>query len=56
MLRAQSGPVFDFTPQAGRSFLVIRVDDANKKLPFEVVSGVRATTPKSFGSRTIGIR
>jgi len=56
VLPAQSGPVFDFTPQAGRSFLVIRVDDSNKKLPFEVVSSVRATTPKSFGSRTIGIR
>jgi len=56
VLSANGGNIVEFSPQAGRSYLIRQSDSAGHSLTFEAVSGVRATTPKSLGSRTIGIR
>lgn len=56
VLHVHSGSVFAFSPVPGRSYLVKRGLGGETVLPFKAVSGVRATIPKSFGSRTIGIR
>lgn len=55
VLKANSDAVFEFSPQSGRNYLVRRVSDGKSNLPFETISGVPATKPKSLGSRTIGI-
>lgn len=51
-----SGSVVEFSAQAGRNYLVQRAAQAKEELPFEPVTGTPATTPKSLGSRTIGVR
>lgn len=44
-----------FVTQAGRAYLVRLAAGNNGDLPFEEVSGIPATVPKSLGSRIIGI-
>ncbi len=52
VLAARSDDVLTFTGHPGANYLVQRV--AHKSL-LEPLSGTRATTPKSLGSRTIGL-
>jgi alpha-L-fucosidase 2 len=52
---ATSDPVFEFSPQASGAYLVRPSSGSRTESPFEAVSGVPATAPKSFGSRSIGI-
>jgi hypothetical protein len=53
---ADSKEIVELTPQPGKSYLVRRVAAEAQPLIFEAVTGTRATTPRSYGSRTIGIR
>ena len=55
VLTANLDAAFEFSPQPGKNYLVRRVRDEKNSLPFEAISGVPATKPKSLGSRTIGI-
>jgi hypothetical protein len=55
VLPASSATVLEFPVRAAAAYLVRQVSDVKNPLPFEVVSGTRATAPKSLGSRTIGI-
>jgi alpha-L-fucosidase 2 len=52
----QHGDIFSFSPLAGHSYLVVDAERSGKKLRFEAVSGVPAKDPRSFGTRTIGLR
>ena len=56
LLKDNADVTFEFSPQTGQNYLVRRVRDGKSPLPFEAISGVPATEPKSLGSRTIGIR
>jgi alpha-L-fucosidase 2 len=50
------GDIFIFSPLPGRTYLVVNASNSKKNLTFEAISGVPAQDPKSFGTRTIGIR
>jgi hypothetical protein len=52
---ADSKAIVDLSPQQGKSYLVRRVTSGAQPLIFEAVTGTRATTPRSYGSRIIGI-
>ena len=55
VLPASSARILEFPARAEGAYLVRQTSEPHNPLPFEAVSGTRATTPKSFGSRTIGI-
>lgn len=50
-----SGAEISFSVLAGHHYLLKHGAGAETNLPFEVVSGIPASAPKSLGSRTIGI-
>jgi alpha-L-fucosidase 2 len=55
VLPASSAPVLEFSAHASTAYLVRQASRGKDSLPFSVISGIRATTPKSLGSNTIGI-
>jgi hypothetical protein len=55
VLPASTASVLEFSAHASSTYLLRRTSGGITRLPFEAVSGVAATTPKSLGSRTIGI-
>jgi hypothetical protein len=50
---ASSAPIIELSPQAGGRYLLKPAATAD--LPFEPISGVPASAPKSLGLRTIGV-
>ena len=55
VLAARSEAVLTFTARAATNYLVSRAGAERVSAPFEAVSGVRASVPKSLGLRTIGL-
>ncbi len=51
-----SGSELHFSTRSGKLYLLRPEAGTGINLPFETVSGVAATAPKSLGSRTIGIQ
>jgi hypothetical protein len=55
VLPASSKSLLEAPVQPGNAYFVQTVSQAQKGLPLQTVTGVAATTPKSLGSRHIGI-
>ncbi len=54
-LPGTSAAILEFPARAATNYLVRQTAEAKKQLPFEAVSSVPATNPKSLGPRTIGL-
>jgi len=52
---ASSDLIVEFSPQAGRSYLLLSGTAVTRDLPFEAVECIPSITPKALASRTIGI-
>jgi hypothetical protein len=55
VLPAGSQAILEFPARAATTFLIQQTQGANIQLPFETISSKKANTPKTLGSRTIGI-
>jgi len=54
-LPATTDAVLEFSARGTTAYVVRRVTEASKPLPFEAVSGEQAGTPKTLRSRSIGL-
>jgi alpha-L-fucosidase 2 len=55
VLPASTAAVLEFSAHAASTYRVRQAGGDQDSLPFAVISGTRATAPKSFGPNTIGI-